>query len=136
MAVACEFYGPITVYVRREDGEFAALIDPFSIIGTGRTVDAAVAQARELLLDYFEAVTDEIRKHGVRKVRVLCPLDADERAGAVQVLQGCVHVHVRGQKAGLHPSQVKPKPLNRLARILTSATECDLSPLFPAAAGA
>ncbi len=68
------FLGPINVYARREDGEWVAWADPFSMAGTGRTFDEAMDDLRKNLEVLFTALAEGIRKHG-SKVEAFTPLD-------------------------------------------------------------
>lgn len=87
MAAEIQFYGPITIYVRREDGEWWAHVDPFSVSGDGSTKERAIDSALRNLTELLHVLADDIRKHGPQNVEVLCPLKPGDKKGATP-LQG------------------------------------------------
>ena len=76
MGEQVEFYGPVDVYARREDGEWVAWADPFSEVGTGPTFDDAVADLQANLEEYFACVAEELQRHE-GEVQFLVPLSED-----------------------------------------------------------
>jgi hypothetical protein len=129
MSQVYEFYGPLHVYLRREGGEYQAWVDPFSIIGTGRSEQVALRHARDLLISHLRALAGELRRHGPHKVRLLSPMDAEEKSGALKVYVGGVHVRVAGEPTRRRP--VRPDPIEKIGRVLPRARDYSLD-LLPA----
>ena len=134
-----QFFGPVLVYVHKEGSEFHAYVDPFFVIGTGKTVTEALHSANELLVSYFLAVSEELSKHGSRKVQVLNPLDAESKRGAVATFQGMIFAQVR-RVTSFKPEclPLQPQPMNRIAKYLMTgeAKTVRMAGLQPIAAGA
>lgn len=74
-----EFYGPVEVWVHKEDGEWVAWADPFSEFGTGQTEEEAVKAAQKSVGDYLLLVAAEMRAG--KNVRLLAPLTPEEQIG-------------------------------------------------------
>ena len=81
MAKRIAFYGPLEVYVRREAGEWAAFVDPFSIAGEGSSQSKAVESAMQNLQVLLDETARLIHRHGRSRVGVTCPLPRQEKKG-------------------------------------------------------
>ena len=71
-----QFFGPVRVYVRRSGPDWEAWADPFSVVGEGRTREAAVESAKRNVEDYISAAAEAIHRHGNR-VDLITPLPPD-----------------------------------------------------------
>ena len=109
------FFGPIRIYLHREGAEFVAKIDPFSVCGVGRTEEAALRRARELLNSHLAHLVLALEEYGPRKVKILNPLPAKEKRGCIREYSGTVHGEVRLTSRKLPVTEV---PLSRLPRFL------------------
>ncbi len=137
-----DFYGPVDVYARREDGEWVAWADPFSEVGTGPTFDDAVADLQDNLEAYFGYVAEEMEKHG-DNVQVLVPLDDDlkraEKTAQFFVYAVCpvgstTLTGRRGadapQEAATGPSRSRPSGVDGIVQALRSRREIHVSPVL------
>jgi hypothetical protein len=75
------FYGPVSIYVRKEGREWAAYVDHFSVAGDGSSREAAVRDALRNLDVQLAGLAEEIRTYGSR-VQVFIPLPAEAKRGA------------------------------------------------------
>ena len=80
MDTRIDFFGPVELYVREEDGEWIAWADPFSELGTGATENEAIAAAQKSVEDYLALVAIELHRNA--SVRFLTPLTDEEKRGA------------------------------------------------------
>ena len=126
MDAQVEFYGPVDIYGRREDGEWVVWADPFSEVGTGPTFEDALDELQENLEVYLRSLAEEVRKHGDR-VQVLTPLDGDLRK-AERTAQFFVYaVRVAGASP---PEPVRAKAISAdvLIEALKNSREVHVTP--------
>ncbi len=125
-----DFYGPVDVYARREDGEWVAWADPFSEVGTGPTFDAAVADLQDSLEAYFGYVAEEMEKHG-DNVQVLVPLD-DDLKRAEKTAQFFVYSlrTAAPQEPAAGPPRSRPSGVDGIVQALRSRREVHVSPVL------
>ena len=101
-----EFYGPITIYARREGGEWVTYVDPFGVAGDGATREEAVESAFRNLTAQLTVLAEEIKEHG-EKVEIMCPLEDEVKAGA-EVLHALVYVVNHVSTARADAARVRP----------------------------
>ena len=122
MAERVEFYGPVRIYAARRGREWEAWADPFSVAGTGRTLDAAVADAQRNVNAHISSLAEALHEHG-SKVHLLCPLDERTKASASEVrtfIVACVR-HVEGRAPRKWPDRVGALSRRKLREVL----ECE-----------
>jgi hypothetical protein len=125
-----EFYGPVDVYARREDGEWVAWADPFSEVGTGATFDDAVTDLQDNLEKYFTYVAEEMEKHG-DSVQVLVPLGDDMKQAErkAHFFIYAVHAVASGETAAA-PHRSRPSGVGQVVEALRSRHEVHVSPVL------
>ncbi len=101
-----QFYGPITVYARREGGEWVTYADPFGVAGDGATREEAIESVFRNLTAQLTVLAEEIREHG-DDVEIMCPLEDDVKTGA-EVLHALVYTVDHLATVPSDPARVQP----------------------------
>ncbi len=129
MADDVTFYGPVTIYVRKERSEWAAYVDPFSVAGEGRTSDEAVKSAIRNLTELLRILAADIRKHGQSNVQILCPLKAAQKRNAKK-LEGLLWAAGKPIRARIPsaPAEVRPFSKRTVRRVLATSASIGVVP--------
>ncbi len=133
MAAEAEFYGPITIYVRKEKGEWAAYVDPFSVAGEGETAERAVESAIRNLTELLGALATEVRRHGSEDVEIICPLKAEDKRGASKTVQGLVWAASGPIRSRVPPAATSVTPISKTSARRMLATSASIGVVPPCA---
>jgi predicted RNase H-like HicB family nuclease len=131
LAYRCRFFGPVVAYIHHEGGEYHAYVDPLYVIGTGRTIEAALMSASDLVETYLRNAAELISKHGRERVRVENPLPEDLKRSAIKEIQGYLYAEARGAVPRQAP--IRPEPVNRLMQYLRNGKPRDIGLFCPSA---
>ena len=132
MAAPVEFYGPITIYVCKEQDEWAAYVDPFSIAGEGPTRKKAVESAILNLTELLKDLARDVRKYGPENVEVLCPLESKIKRESKMTLTALVFASSRPIKAHVVPAEPRIRPFTRDSFKRTVARSASIGVIPPA----
>ncbi len=124
METTVDFFGPVTLYVRHQGGEWVVWADPFSEVGIAPTRDAAVAAAQKSVEDYLSLVAVEMR--GDRDIRFFTPLSPAEKDGADEVCHFhlySVKVLVADRAAPTRSERAVPPKLRPIEKVLDAIRE-------------
>jgi len=111
-----EYYGPVGIYVREENGEWIAWADPFSECGIGETKEEAIQSAQRSVEDYLALVSRELCVG--KTVKFLTPLTKEEKTGAEALHFHLFVCHEISEAAPVVPVERKSKPLEGLLALL------------------
>lgn len=125
-----DFFGPVHVYVREEDGRWVAWADPFAEVGVGETRDAAVAAVQRSVEEYLSLVAEELA--GPEPVELLTPLTDEEKRGATRLhfmLYALRPAEPEAREAGRSFNPTVARPLEALLEVLRTHTPVHAGPL-------
>ncbi len=107
-----KFYGPIRIYVRKEDDDWIACVDPFGAAGDGDSPEAAIDASLLNLRELLEVIAEEIHTHGPDRVAVLSPLADVDRENPAYVYQAYIWAAATPLGEGIYPTTMHVNPLS------------------------
>ena len=138
-----QFFGAVFAYIHKDGPEYVACLDPFSLLGTGKSVHEALRSLNQQVGPYLAAVSEEIAKHGPHKVH-FTRLDDEWKRNPLKVFQGflfadiCHLTATRPQPPPLMAEPIGPAIVNRIAKYFAAGgtvRDIKLAGLQPVAAG-
>jgi hypothetical protein len=133
MSSQVTFLGPIVAYARKDGGEWEAWVDPFSVVGCGRTADEAIECAKRNVVTHITDLSAAMDRHGSRKVALLCPLTAAHKRGAKRTERFLLYAVRKSRAPGRASTKPSKLTRDRIRNLFRDKAEVGLVPAAVAA---